>query len=386
MRKRTSLLPLAAALAFAGLAHGQVQLIVSPPSLTLTSGFYGYVGCISLTSSDGRVPASIPYSVSYNAVSPPGTWLQAEQGVPVSNDPNAPVSICVKFVYSAPPAGLYTGNVTITSSIAPTVVAPVFVVVGSAPVISSVLNAASYVSAANGVLPGEFVSIFGANLGPTTPLGLQLDATGKVAISVGGVQVLFIDPYNPYPNGKVAAPLTYVSSTQINCVVPYEVQPITTIQVSYLGQASSDVFATHTATVNFGIPAIFTVTGTGTGQAAALNSDLTPNSATNPALAGSTIAVYMTGEGQTSPPGVTGSVTCSNGCSSVSAIPKPVTSVSATIGGLPATVSFYGEAPGLVAGVMQVNIVIPPNTPAGNASLSITVGSSAQTGVTIAVK
>jgi uncharacterized protein (TIGR03437 family) len=60
--------------------------------------------------------------------------------------------------------------------------------------------------------------------------------------------------------------------------------------------------------------------------------------------------------------------------------------VTATVGGQPAAVSFYGEAPGLVAGVMQVNLVIPPNTPSGAVSLSITVGSSTQAGITIAVK
>jgi uncharacterized protein (TIGR03437 family) len=94
----------------------------------------------------------------------------------------------------------------------------------------------------------------------------------------------------------------------------------------------------------------------------------------------------MTGEGQTSPPGVTGSVTCSAGCATLSQIPKPLLPVTATVGGQPATVSFYGEAPGLIAGVMQVNLVVPSNTPSGPASLSITVGSSAQAGVTVAVK
>lgn len=48
---------------------------------------------------------------------------------------------------------------------------------------------------------------------------------------------------------------------------------------------------------------------------------------------------------------------------------------------------FAGEAPGLIAGVMQVNITIPPNTPSGNAALSINVGgSNTQAGVTVAIK
>jgi uncharacterized protein (TIGR03437 family) len=181
-----------------------------------------------------------------------------------------------------------------------------------------------------------------------------------------------------------------VSATQINCVAPYEIQPETPyyIEVNYLGQASSDVFAFYPTTTGLGAnnTGIFTATGTGTGQAAALNSDNTPNTTSNPAPVGSVVQVWMTGEGQTSPPGTTGSVTCSAGCATTGQIPKPLLPVTATVGGQPAAVSFYGEAPGLVAGVMQVNLVIPPNTLSGAVSLSIWVGSSTQAGITIAVK
>jgi uncharacterized protein (TIGR03437 family) len=186
----------------------------------------------------------------------------------------------------------------------------------------------------------------------------------------------------PYP-----APLTYVSATQINCVVPYEVaqaeqQSIFFVDVDYMGLLSNARSKPLTPVS----PGIFTATGTGTGQAAALNSDDSPNAASNPAPAGSVVQVFMTGEGQPSPTGVTGSVTCSNGCATTSQIPKPLLPVTAFVGGQPATVTFYGEAPELISGVMQVNVVVPLNTPSGAASLSITVGSSTQAGVTLAVK
>ena len=85
------------------------------------------------------------------------------------------------------------------------------------------LNAASFANASTS--PGEVVSIFGTGLGPVVPLGAQFDSTGKLATSLGGVSVYF---YNQPPEGScckyaVQAPLTYVSATQINCVVPYEV-------------------------------------------------------------------------------------------------------------------------------------------------------------------
>jgi uncharacterized protein (TIGR03437 family) len=68
-------------------------------------------------------------------------------------------------------------------------------------------------------------------------------------------------------------------------------------------------------------------------------------------------------------------------------LPVPLLPVAALVNNQPATIVFYGEAPGLVSGVMQVNLVIPPNTPSGPASLAISVGSvSSQAGVTVAVQ
>jgi uncharacterized protein (TIGR03437 family) len=61
--------------------------------------------------------------------------------------------------------------------------------------------------------------------------------------------------------------------------------------------------------------------------------------------------------------------------------------VAALVNNQPAMIAWFGEAPGIVSGVMQVNVVIPPNTPSGPASLVITVGSvSSQPGVTVAVQ
>jgi uncharacterized protein (TIGR03437 family) len=257
-----------------------------------------------------------------------------------------------------------------------------------------VSNAASF-ALATSTSPGEVISIFGSGLGPVVPLGTQLDSTGKVSISLGGVSVYFSSLWG-VTSQQYSAPLLYVSAGQINCVVPYEVAQwaaapwpgMVWIQVSYLDKSS---LLTYPVTYNMQLaaasPSIFTATGTGTGQAAALNSDNSPNTASDPASAGSIVQVFMTGEGQTSPAGVTGGVTCSSGCATTNQIPKPLLPVTALVGGQPATVAFSGEAPGLISGVMQVNVLIPANTASGAVSLAITVGTNTtKAAVTIAVK
>ena len=238
--------------------------------------------------------------------------------------------------------------------------------------INSVVNAASFLGGP--VSPGEIVTITGAAIGPTTPATLTLDQTGKVATSLSGVQVLF---------SGTAAPLTYVSATQINCVVPYEVQGLVSpyAQISYQGQTSS-VFPLAPAAA---APALFTANGSGTGPVAALNQDDSYNSPNTPAAKGSYVVFYLTGEGQTSPGGVTGKVTTVSPTPPLT--PQPLLLVAVLINGQPASVAFYGEAPGLVSGVMQLNVQIPVNAPSGNLPLQVSVGGNAsQNGVTISVR
>jgi uncharacterized protein (TIGR03437 family) len=46
-----------------------------------------------------------------------------------------------------------------------------------------------------------------------------------------------------------------------------------------------------------------------------------------------------------------------------------------------------GEAPGLVSGVLQLNVVIPVSISAGDQPVSVSIGGrSTQTGVTVSVK
>ena len=68
--------------------------------------------------------------------------------------------------------------------------------------------------------------------------------------------------------------------------------------------------------------------------------------------------------------------------------PAPVLQpVTATVGGKAAPVKYAGAAPGFVAGVLQVNVEIPPGVAAGNAELIIQVGANkSQNGLSIAVK
>jgi uncharacterized protein (TIGR03437 family) len=239
------------------------------------------------------------------------------------------------------------------------------------PTVAAVVNAASVQSGA--VSPGEVVAIFGSGLGPSTPATLALDQTGKVSISLAGVQVVF---------AGTPAPLIYASATQINCVVPYEILGIPNpyIQVIYQGQTSGLLQLTAASTG----PALFTANGSGTGPGAIVNQDNSSNSVT-PAPKGSTVSLYMTGEGQTSPSGVTGKITTVSSTPPIT--PQPLLPVAVLINGQPATVTWYGEAPGLVSGVMQLDVQIPANAPSGNLRLQVSVGGIySQNGVTVSVQ
>ena len=91
--------------------------------------------------------------------------------------------------------------------------------------------------------------------------------------------------------------------------------------------------------------------------------------------------LFATGAGQTDPPGVDGQITGST-------LPKPLLPVTVRIGGMQARVSYAGAAPGLVAGALQVNCIVPIESPVGYAiPIVLSVGkASSQAGVTLAIQ
>ncbi len=242
-------------------------------------------------------------------------------------------------------------------------------VLSSDPFVTSagIANAASYET--KGVAPGEIAGIFGASLGPAAGV-VGTIASGKFSTSVSGVRALFDD---------VPAPLIYVSSGQLSTIVPYGVFGKTTTQfvVEYNGTASAPV----TLNVIGSAPGIFAADASGQGQGAIFNENGSLNNAAAPAAAGSIIVFYATGEGQTFPSGVDGALALGPD------YPKPILPVGVTIGGRDAEILYYGAAPTLVAGAMQVNARIPIGTPAGNAPIILKVGQNlSPPAVTVAVK
>jgi uncharacterized protein (TIGR03437 family) len=171
----------------------------------------------------------------------------------------------------------------------------------------------------------------------------------------------------------------YGSINQWNVAVPYEVDGAksATIQAFVDGNASG----VWTVPVAPSVPAFFTANATGRGPAAVVNQDGTINSATNPAPPGTVVSFFLTGEGETQPAGVTGSVMGTNGT-------RPKLPVAVTVNDSKLTLTYVGEAPGLVSGVLQVNAILPQSLPFGGAlRAQVQVGdATSPEGTTVAVQ
>jgi uncharacterized protein (TIGR03437 family) len=156
----------------------------------------------------------------------------------------------------------------------------------------------------------------------------------------------------------VPAPMIYTSAGQLAAIVPYSADGKATVmaQVESNLVKSDPIQAPVAATV----PGLFALNASATGAGAILNQDGSVNTPANPARVGSTIVLFGTGEGQTSPPGVDGLI-------ATAALPKPAAPVSVTIGGQDAKVEYEGAAPLEVAGVIQINVDVPLNAITGDA-------------------
>jgi uncharacterized protein (TIGR03437 family) len=311
---------------------------------------------IQTHTSTGNLPYEVVASTSNG-----GPWLFTSPGSAVTPEP---VSVSVNPLTLSP--GTYQGAITIRSPQSPrTITVNVLLnILPATPAINAVTNAASFLEGA--VAPGEIITIFGSNLGPSDLVGPRV-AGGRLGAELADTRVLFDDE---------PAPLIYVSETQLSAIVPYRVanRERTSLRVERFGARS----AARVLNVTPAAPGLFMIGGTN--QAAAVNQNGTVNSPDNAADRGSIISLYATGEGQTDPAGDDGKI-------AVEPLPKPVLPVTVRIGGQVAEILYAGAAPQLPAGVIQINARIPENVEAGAVPVFVAVGAaSSQEGATIAVK
>jgi uncharacterized protein (TIGR03437 family) len=215
------------------------------------------------------------------------------------------------------------------------------------PAIAAVVNGASFAGGA--LAPGEAITISGTNLANTTAQFTSAPPTtlGGTSVSINGQNI----------------PLFYVSPTQINAQLPFEIPAGgATLKVTANGVTSTAASITVAAAA----PGIFLV---GTNRAAATNPNGSVNTSVNPAAAGDIVTVYFTGIGPLDHPVATGEPAPLGGPLSRATLP-----VTITIGGQLADVLYVGLTPGSIS-LAQANVVAP-NLPSGDYPIAIKVGSA----------
>jgi uncharacterized protein (TIGR03437 family) len=197
------------------------------------------------------------------------------------------------------------------------------------------------------VSPGQITLISATGIAPSQAVDLGLTPAAALPTTLSGAQALF--------DGE-AAPMISVANGSVIAIAPYDLagKAQTSVQVIIQGVASAPVLADVLSDVGYR-----SANGSGTGQGYALNADGTLNSLSNPAPAGTSVTVFLTGAGVADP-------ACPLG--GIAGGPSPV-----SVPSLPGLTS----VPGAVCGLFQ-SVIAAPTYPA-----TFTLGGSQ---VTIAVK
>ena len=197
--------------------------------------------------------------------------------------------------------------------------------------------------------PGVFASIFPFN-GNTFASGSTNNTSTPIVTNLANIQVAI--------DGTLS-PITTVASSQINFIVPFEAAQSGTAQLVVTNTSTSQVLGSGMVTMNSASPGFFTQSQTGAGQISALNCNTVVNNScddalngtANPANPGSTIQLFLTGQGLIAGAPKDGAGECAQ---------IPTATPLVVIGGSQATVSYSGLAP-CYAGLWQINVEIPQN-------------------------
>jgi uncharacterized protein (TIGR03437 family) len=304
-------------------AFARVQ-VAAPSQLTLLA----VSGDNQVSTSAGPLPTPIVVRLTdVNGLAYPGAGIQAAAAGGAVTPAIATTDASGQASFQWTPGAGSANQLTLSLLGAPSVT--LTLKAGSAvPVISSVVNAASY---AAGVAPGSLATLFGVNLGGATVL---LNGAAVQSSYAGDAQVNFYVPaQTPVGSGVIAvtAPSGVQVSSKINLVAAQ--------------------------------PGIF--------SGAVVHADSGASALTVPVGAGDYIAIYCTGLGPTQ--------TASNGLSVTTVTPAVY------LGATAATPSYSGLAPGF-PGLYQVDVRIPAGLPSGTLPVVITSSAAYSNAVNIAVQ
>jgi len=226
-----------------------------------------------------------------------------------------------------------------------------------------IVNAASYTAPLSRC---GLASVFGTNLADTPASATSL----PLPTTLGNAQVVV--------NGT-AAPLFYVSPSQINFQVPCEA-PLNGAVGVYATNGGGTSPA-QSATIAPYAPGVFTYARTATAVDPIIvhvdNSLVSPDKPANP---GEVLIVYATGVGNLNHMPITGAASPASPLSAAVDLP------SVTVGGAAAAVAFAGLTPGMV-GLAQINIQLPSTYPAvSSLPLVVSFAGAASPAVNLAVQ
>lgn len=218
------------------------------------------------------------------------------------------------------------------------------------------------------IAPGQLILLRGDQIGPAQSLVGSLSPQGVLPDTLADIRVLF--------DGR-AAPIFSAVENAIQVQAPYELSGRTRTEVEVHRQGKK--IAAATFDIVRAAPGIFTLDGSGSGAALALNHDGSLNASWNPAARGMSVTLFATGEGlltQSVPEGVP----------AAPPFAQPTLPVTVSIGGLAAGILYAGSAPGMI-GVLQVNARVPLGLVPGALPVAVSVGAaSSQPGVLLHVR
>jgi len=333
----------------------------------------------TLFGSGFNVPAGWPTPVEVRVVDDCGTPMTS--GSVVVSFSNGDVPLNLVAIGNGRWSGTWTGRNALTPQVTVTVTADnpatrlrgVYQTTGGVqanadpPIVASggIVNAASY-ARREPLAPGMLISIFGSKLA-TTPVVAQsvpLDTTlGVTTVTLGGRPL----------------PLSYAADGQVNAMVPYGV-PLDTPQGLLIRRGTS-LSVPEQVIVTSAQPGVFTRDASGKGNGVVYDAFFRFIDAANPAKPGDVVTLLGTGVGSVTPAVEAG----------MPAPDSPLSladgQVTATVGGVPAEVTYAGLAPRLLSGVAQLNVRIPTGvTPGDQVQLTVSVAGRPSQTITIAVR